>query len=158
MILDENTMAMMTPNDLSALYCMRYDKLAIDGDNLAKDDPCIACQLWCTAWRHNVRDQVFGSNPRCSHTTTQDGRTGHKDTPTTAHQPYPLPFHRPTRHAAPDTLRPIQRPTPMSAHAYGDDCARKLPTLNASPCPFAVRCMSSRMIWGGGGHAPVKRR
>lgn len=24
---------------------MRYDKLAIDGDNLAKDDPCIACQL-----------------------------------------------------------------------------------------------------------------
>lgn len=41
MILDENTMAMITPKDLSALYCMGYDKLAIDGDNLAKDDPCM---------------------------------------------------------------------------------------------------------------------
>lgn len=50
MILDENTMAMITPNSAPCqlYYCMRrYDKLAIDGDNLAKDDPCIvyvSCQ------------------------------------------------------------------------------------------------------------------
>lgn len=55
MILDENTMAMITPNSAPCqlYYCMRrYDKLAIDGDNLAKDDPCIvyvSCRPCSTA-------------------------------------------------------------------------------------------------------------
>lgn len=106
----------------------------------------IAALQHCS-WRH-VRDQVFGSNPWCAHTTTQDGRTGHKDTPTTDISPYAVSFHRSTRHAAPDTLRPIQRPMPVSAHAYGDDCARKLPTLNASPCPVAM-CEPCMDLWGG---------
>lgn len=35
--------------------------------------------------------------------------------------------------AAPITLRPMQRPIPTEAHAYGLDSSKKRPTLNASP-------------------------
>lgn len=61
----------------------------------------------------------------------------------------------PTRHAAPATLRPMQRPTPISAHAYGEDCARKWPTLNASPCPCGALY---QLVYDLVDHAPVKRR
>lgn len=105
----------------------------------------------------NSRNQVLGPDPWCSHTAAQDGRTRHKDTPGRhRHQLYRLLYTRcrATHHAAPDTLRPIHSPTPTSAHAYGDDSARKLPTLNASPCPGACQQYSNYRD----ADAPVKRR
>lgn len=43
----------------------------------------------------------------------------------------------------------MQRPTPISAHAYGEDCARKLPTLNASPWPSGGEYELVHGLWGG---------
>lgn len=43
----------------------------------------------------------------------------------------------------------MQRPTPISAHAYGEDCARKLPTLNASPWPCGGEYELMHGLWGG---------
>lgn len=36
---------------------------------------------------------------------------------------------------APITLRPMQRPIPVIAHAYGEVCSKNAPMLNDSPLP-----------------------
>jgi hypothetical protein len=53
-----------------------------------------------------------------------------------------------THHPAPNTLNPMQRPTPVPAHAYGLDSSRNRPTLKASPEPANNRSQKkSSTLW-----------
>lgn len=136
MILDENTMAMITPTTqrqpymLHSALLVEMIKLAIDSDDLAEDDPVIVCKSYQPSRRttytttpetYEIKFLVLILGARTP-PPKMDAPVTKIPLPSQPHQLlHPLLvyhlYNRATHHAAPDTLRPIHSPTPTSAHA-----------------------------------------